>query len=508
MMLITKSKIKNLLIFITFFIFCSCQSSGVPTGSGKSVSVSPIKPFSREQKNDTTQTTKPVLISAFPSVRPSWADVTPRSDESEYFVGTSGDCAEESEARDDARTNAAKQIAAYYGTVIKSTAQGKKNIKSLSDTKLQTYVEQEELLQSFAERYVTQIQTDSYYTEQWQTSSGKKYWKCYALCSISKAQAQEEINSFAGKVSERFIGLLPENQPSKYNSVQSAIEAYIAIYQVLCENPIYQAVAYVDTPSGKVGLDEYVLLQAKRLVTECNISVESTPSKIGKGSVGTFVYKITSPEYPSIGKLKYKAELIGAGISPIKGSGSIDADGRAPVQVSTSDLDFGAYSLAVHIVYDGSKNELGLVEGAGAIAQFEVTPVFFSVKFECTGDITEDEIPESTVITALQRGIQNYGIPMQISSTSDDAAMWQFIVHVDSRIFSGSASSFRMNIESSVSVMKNGIIQVTSMPFSGVGLSKTRSYAISDAIKECAGNLENDSAFFEMIKNKLKGDEQ
>ena len=84
----------------------------------------------------------------------------------------------------------------------------------------------------------------------------------------------------------------------------------------------------MNTPSGKVGLDEYVLLQAKRLVTECNISVESAPSKIGNGSVGTVVYKITSPEYPSIGKLKYKAELIGAGISPIKGSGSIDAGCR------------------------------------------------------------------------------------------------------------------------------------------------------------------------------------
>ena len=124
--------------------------------------------------------------------------------------------------------------------------------------------------------------------------------------------------------------------------------------------------------------------------------------------MGTVVFKVVSPEYPSVGNLKYKAELTGAGISPVKGSGPVDADGRTPVAVSTSDLDFGSYTLAVHVVYDGSKNELGLVEGAVSVAQFEVTPVFFAVSFECAGDITEDEIPASTVITALQRGIQRF----------------------------------------------------------------------------------------------------
>ena len=484
-------------------VLSGCKSSSVPADTKNTAKTSVIAPAQKSVQEQTVPT-KPVLLSAVPSVRPSWADdEIPRSSESEYFVGTSEECSDESEARDGARANANKQIAAYFGTVVKSTVQGKKNIKS-TDKRVQSYIEQDELLQSFAERYVTQVKTDSYYTEQWQSPSGKKYWKCYALCSISKEQAQKEINSFAGKVSEQFIGLMPENLPGKYNSVQSAIEAYVAIYQVLCENPVYQAVAYVDTPSGKASLDEYVLLQAKRLVTECNISVESAPSKIGRGSVGSVVFKVESPEYQTLGKMKYKAELIGAGIDLIRGSGTIDADGRASVQVSTGDLDFGAYSLAVHPVYDGSKNELGLVEGASAVAQFDVTPVFFSVKFDCTGDVLEDEIPKSSITTALQRGIQNYDIPMQISTSSDDVTLWQFVINVDIQDFSDDTGMFQMNAESSVSVMKNGIIQAISKSFSGEGVGKSRNAAVSNALKECAGSLEKDDAFFAMIAAKIE----
>ena len=231
--------------FAVVFLFSGCQSAPLSevTESSRGTAARAVVEASNEFK--------PHVIRAVPAKRPSWVDMVPRTDDFVYFVGASNDCSSESDARDRARENAAKQVASYLGTVIKNTAQGKKSIKSISDTELKMTVEQEELLQSFAERYVTQIQTDNYYTEQWQLTQKETGYRSWALCSISKAMAEDEINTFAGKISEQFIALLPENQPGKYSSVQSAVEAYISVFRDITANPIYQAVIIRPFVRGK-----------------------------------------------------------------------------------------------------------------------------------------------------------------------------------------------------------------------------------------------------------------
>ena len=209
---------------------------------------------------------KPVLISNVPEVRPDWVDMVPSSDASIYFVGSSSGAATESDAREQARSNAFSQIVSYYGNVIKSTATGKKTVRTLSDSDVETYIESENLISTFAERYISQILAENYYTELWQNTPDATNFQVWVLCSVPKSKVEEEINTFADDVSERFSALLPENQRDRFVSLKGAVEAYLDVYKAINENPIYQAVAYTKTESGKVSLDDYTLQQAKRLI--------------------------------------------------------------------------------------------------------------------------------------------------------------------------------------------------------------------------------------------------
>ena len=137
------------------------------------------------------QNTK-IFVESNPSQRPSWLDSVPSSDTHLYFIGTSNFLANETSARNDARRDAFSQIIKYYGTVIKSTASETKSVKVLSSNVIDPYIESEELLQSFAERYVSEILTENYFTEKYLINGNQEQWVCYVKCSVLKEKVKQE----------------------------------------------------------------------------------------------------------------------------------------------------------------------------------------------------------------------------------------------------------------------------------------------------------------------------
>ena len=139
----------------------------------------------RDSKSDKTETAignAKVFVESFPPQRPEWVNSVPVSDESLFFIGVSSYLANETNARNGARNDALNQVVKYYGTVIQSKAQETKSSKNFSSEIINPYIEQEEIIQSFAQRYVSEILPENYYYRK--IFNVKKSRAVYLLCKM------------------------------------------------------------------------------------------------------------------------------------------------------------------------------------------------------------------------------------------------------------------------------------------------------------------------------------
>ena len=207
------------------------------------------------EKNESTIGNAKVFLESFPPQRPEWVNSVPVSDESLFFIGVSSYLANETIARNGARNDALNQVVKYYGTIIQSKAQETKSSKNFSSEIINPYIEQEEIIQSFAQRYVSEILPENYYIEKYLTSKNQEQYICYVKCSVSKEKVKREMDSFAKEISERYSSLLPEKNESRNKSIKSDVESCITVYKAVSENPLYKMVAFVETSGGKAALD-------------------------------------------------------------------------------------------------------------------------------------------------------------------------------------------------------------------------------------------------------------
>ncbi|MCR5224865.1 MAG: hypothetical protein K6C34_02170, partial [Alphaproteobacteria bacterium] len=295
---------------------------------------------------------KPSRISAIPSERPEWVDNVPSSTNSIYFVGISDYRNTENTAREEARNNAYSQIVSYYGSIIKNEASGKKSVKILNSSDVDIYIEMEELIQTYAERYISQIQATNYYTEEWQISADATGYQTWVLCTIPRSKAEEDINSFAENISERFSALLPEKQNGKFLSTKSAVEAYLDAYKAINQNPIYQAVAYVTTDSGKVSFDDYALQQAKRIIQNCTIQNINYTEHIGKGDTFKMTVHLFSADYPTITGVSADFAVLKNGNTLFSSKYEVNNKNDIDIIIDTKDYDYGDYECQIKLYSD------------------------------------------------------------------------------------------------------------------------------------------------------------
>lgn len=450
------------------------------------------------------QNTK-IFVESNPSQRPSWVDSVPSSDTHLYFIGTSNYLANETSARNDARQDAFSQIIKYYGTVIKSTASETKSVKALSSDVIDPYIESEELLQSFAERYVSEILTENYFTEKYLINGNQEQWVCYVKCSVLKEKVKQEIDSFAADISERYSSLLPERQSNKYNSLSAAVSGYLSVYKAITENPIYQAVAYVETSSGKSALDEYAIMQAKRLILNCKMQTNDYEAIVEKGNNFKSNIIVLSSDYENISGMKTNVYLSSNGNILAKGNGNINSNNIIEVKIDTSSLDYGRYSLKIDLVNDIGSSILGENTVDSILLPFEVVPIYAGIKFIYYGDVEFNEQIEQKISDVLRDLIQKNNINIYIYNTKLKNNSCVFEVYLNSDKLVSHESVVKIKVVGNISFKKNGLIQVKSKNFEGLGLSKDVERSVVSAIEAAISNLYIDNDFFNKIKSITLG---
>lgn len=443
-----------------------------------------------------------VFVESFPPQRPEWVNSVPVSDESLFFIGVSSYLANETNARNGARNDALNQVVKYYGTVIQSKAQETKSSKNFSSEIINPYIEQEEIIQSFAQRYVSEILPENYYIEKYLTSKNQEQYICYVKCSVSKEKVKREMDSFAKEISERYSSLLPENN-GKSSSLKSDVENCIAVYKAVSENPLYKAVAFVEASGGKAALDEYALLYAKKIIQNCKIQNESYPKAVEKGSEFLSVLQVHSDEYKNLSSLKAEATLFNKEKSFGSALYEINSENKIKISGNTQSLDYGSYSMKVRLVSGIEKNILGEITADSTVLNFEVTPVYAGLEFKYSENMCSNANIEQKMQGKLQKMIEQYGIPVFIDKSGEKEKAWNFVIFVDSERLASHESVSKTKVLCNVTLEKNGVAQVQGESFSGMGLSSNEEKSLMAAFEKAEQSFVLDKEFFEKVKNQF-----
>ncbi|WP_308510125.1 hypothetical protein [uncultured Treponema sp.] len=442
------------------------------------------------------------LIEANPPLRPEWADSIPHSDDVLYFVGLSNGVSTEKEARSDAYQNVLSQVIKYYGELIKSQATESKSVKALSSDIVDSYVESEELIQRYAEAYVHEILPENYYTEHW-IAGEKNEWRCWIKCSVSKQKIQKEIDTFAGTISERYSSLLPENQRNKYTSTKSAVQGYLDVYKAVHKNPIYQAVAYVQTSSGKASLDDYAILQAKRIIQNINIKDIDYNNKIEYGSQLNVIIHLDSPDYEKITGMSAIAALNHNGKEIAVFPFSVNDKNDIEFQIKSEKLEYGDYLVAIKLFTDAFK-ELGTVYTSTTAIAFSFGYIQAPVKIEYIRNNATTQINDlrneaaSKVENFLQDKLTEYEIPIEIAKESSSNS--QFLMQIKSIELKAAENVQKIKLTATILFQLDGVALAKSSEVSAIGLSKTN-MAAENALEQICEQLKKDESFY---KNLLK----
>lgn len=454
------------------------------------------------EKNESTIGNAKVFLESFPPQRPEWVNSVPVSEKSLFFIGVSSYLANETTARDGARNDALNQVVKYYGTIIQAKAQETKASKNFSSEIINPYIEQEEIIQSFAQRYVSEILPENYYIEKYLTSKNQEQYICYVKCSVSKEKVKREMDSFAKEISERYSSLLPENN-GKSSSLKSDVENCIAVYKAVSENPLYKAVAFVEASGGKAALDEYALLYAKKIIQNCKIQNESYPKAVEKGSEFLSVLQVHSDEYKNLSSLKAEATLFNNEKSFGAALYEINSENKIKISGNTQSLNYGSYSLKVRLVSDIEKNFLGEITADSTVLNFEVTPVYAGLEFKYSENMRSNANIEQKMQGKLQKMIEEYGIPVFIDKSGEKEKTWNFVIFVDNERLASHESVSKTKVLCNVTLEKNGVAQVQGESFSGMGLSSNEEKSLMAAFEKAWRSFVLDKEFFEKVKNQF-----
>lgn len=454
-------------------------------------------------KNEVATENAKVFVESFPPQRPEWVNSIPVSEESLFFIGVSNYFANETAARDGARNDVLNQVVKYYGTVIQSKAQETKTSKNFSSEIINPYIEQEEIIQSFAQRYVSEILPENYYIEKYLTSKNQEQYICYVKCSVSKEKVKREMDSFAKEISERYSSLLPEKNKSNNRSLKSDVESCIAVYKAVSENPLYKAVAFVETSGGKAALDEYALLYAKRIIQNCKIQNESYPKTVEKNSEFLAVLQVHSDEYKNLSSLKAEATLFNKEKTFGSALYEINSENKIRISGNTQSLAYGNYSLKVKLVSDIEKNILGEITADSTVLNFEVTPVYAGLEFKYSENMPQNVNIEQKMQSKMQKMIEQYGIPVFIDKSGEKEKTWNFVIFVESEKLASHESVSKTKVLCDVALEKNGVIQFQGESFSGMGLSSSEEKSLAAAFEKAWQSFVLDKEFFEKVKKQF-----
>jgi hypothetical protein len=319
---------------------------------------------------------------------------------------------------------------------------------------------------------------DRYYTEVY-TSGHTEEYIVYVLCQIPKAKAQADIANFAQNISERYGGLL-----AGQTTLMGALKAYAAVAGSLRQNPLHRAVAYYDSPKGRVGLYEYCTIQMSALFN--SISFSSIPAQtVRKGDSLTTTVTVSSTLYQHIGPALCRADIAGGGSAAPTVGYSLDADNAFLLQIHTAKLDPGNYQVHLELLL---QDIAPAARNPSSGFSFEVLPVSAVIAFSGAA-LTEAE--QNTLAQGVQLALQRHSVSLQ----NGYVFLISFTITEQEGVFAGADLSIS---ETSLSLLKNGGTLCQSELKRITEIDKNR------ALRLAADFYQNNRAFWTAVKQKLE----
>ena len=342
---------KTILFFLLLPLWCSCVSPPERIGGAGPVTVE----------------TKRKLIRTEPARVPEWKDCLPQKGAEIYFVGVSRFCDTETDARNAAREDAFTQIVKYYGQYIHAAGIERSRVAGGSDDILNPYIEGEEAITRFAQTVVSQVGADRYYTEVYLDPENRETYMVYVLCQISRARAERDIEDFAETISARYGNLI-----GTADNLVTALKVYADIYEALRGNPLHRAVAWYDSPDGRVGLYEYCAGGINALAD--SISFAPIPyGSVQKGETLNATVRVSSTRFQRIGAALCRVSMrVGKEVLPSRPY-TVGQDNAFSLLIYTGKLEAGTYNVQLELLLNEAAPLLSANPSTGF--SFEVTPL-------------------------------------------------------------------------------------------------------------------------------------
>lgn len=473
---------------LAFFVFIGCATTG--------------------NVQNEIQVLERVFIESNPPVRPDWVDSVPKSETELNFVGISNSFSSEKESRGDAYQNVLNQVVKYYGEIIQNQSSETKSVKALSSDVIDPYIEREETIQRYAQAYVHEILPENYYTEHY-VVNGKDEYRCWVKCSVSKEKVQKEIETFAADVSEKYSSLLPENQKANYSSTKSAVQGYLSVYDKIHENPLYQAVAYVKTPSGKAALGDYALQQAKRIIQNIYIEKIDYTKYVEQGCDFKAIVHLVSSDYEKITGMGAEITLSRKGKEIATIAREVDEKNEIELQIYSSKMEYGDYSVLIRLFSDAYKS-LGKVYTSSSDITFKFGYIQAPVKIEYTKEKTATQFTDlgnevdARIENILQEKISGNGIPIEIADSSNSNS--QFTVQIKSTKLKAAEGVHKIKVAATVLFERDGVTLAKESEISAIGLSKaSEEMAMESAFEQVCNLLEEDETLYQNLLKSVGG---
>jgi hypothetical protein len=301
------------------------------------------------------------------SQRPLWIQQTPESAEFLYFTGMA-EAASESEARNAAVQNGFAAAAGFYGNFIQSeTIDHSVFIEDMSRTIAEATI-YDDKTNSYTNAVISEVRAIEYYTETYRAPNNRLSYKVWALCRVSRQKAEEDLANFAKNISDRYSPLLD----TPYDTMAAALHSYSAVLSALEQNPLYRAVAWYDSPDGRVGLYEYCAARINALAN--SISFAAIPyGSVQKGETLNTTVRISSSQFQRIGAALCRVNITVDEELPPSRPYTVGEDNAFSLLIYTDKLEAGKYNVQLELLLNEAAPTLRTNPSAGF--SFEVTPL-------------------------------------------------------------------------------------------------------------------------------------
>jgi hypothetical protein len=396
---------------------------------------------------------------------------------------------DEAEAREAALRNGAAKAAGFYGSLLQGESTEHMVWSASSGKTLEDYIAIDDTMSSYINTTITEVSDAAYYTEYYRSRANQKSFKVWALCQISRAKAEADIANFARNISEPYGNLF-----SDMPTVQAALTAYGTILAALDANPLHRAVAYYDGPDGRVSLFEYLGLQLNTLAGSVSFVPMPSASVEKTGALDTTVALSSSLINP-VGALDCAVSIYGMDNTAPKVKYTVKADNSFSLKIFTSHLEPGRHTVRLELLL----NEISSRIRRNPTESFslEVRPLPASVDFVVSGG-SIGEADKTALAQAIQQGIQNYGVPVNLKTDQGEQSGAVFTVTLHFR--TQEPTSFQpmalLVCEAAVDFSRNGQKQESSA-------KNIIEFEIAGTIQQAQRFIRGNESFFQNISGKL-----